>query len=357
MLTAAQKSRLHKLFASFTKKEATARDVEVVATHEDEIRQKSARGFLAKCTDEVFCLLDMVRAVSRREYTEISKSNLAAMVFTLVYVLSPLDVIPDVVPVAGLLDDAAMVGLCIKFAHDAVDAYKKWKQKTGDVAHIIEEKTLDAVQGLIEPPVRSFCMQAIFWSCLGLLCSVAGIVILFLKRFPAAINGDIAFIIFDVTLFITVVRLIVAAVQYKKELARFWHNWKAARGEKKRVQKAIGRSIPVPVTKNAVARFALQKIGGVSVVDDCITLDDIFVLKNKLPLGEINEHFPDLLSVAMRYVRRLRFLVLVTAAVLVTSGFFVGFLLKQFAILTASGTTFFERLWLPFVHVWQYVRA
>ncbi|MBQ7158900.1 MAG: DUF1232 domain-containing protein [Treponema sp.] len=356
-LTDAQKSRLKKLFDSFQKKEAGTHELETVSQNEDAIKHKAEKGFLSKFTDEIFNLLDMVRAVVRRDYTEISKNNLAAIVFTLIYVLSPLDVIPDVVPAVGLLDDAAMVALCLKLVRDAVVAYKKWKAQTGGVLHIIEEKTLDAVQELIEPSVRSFCVQAIAWSCVGLVFSVAGIVVLFAKPFPAVINDDIAFVIFDVTLVITVVRLIVAAVCYRKEIARFWKNWKAARGEANRVQKAVGRTILIPVTKNSVARFTLEKIGGITVTDDCITLDDIFVLKNKLPLGEINEHFPDVLSVAKYYARRLRVLVLVTTTVLAVSSVFVGILLKQFAIAAASDTTFLQRLWVPFFHVWQYIRG
>ncbi|MBR1403872.1 MAG: DUF1232 domain-containing protein [Treponema sp.] len=319
-LTEKQRSRLQKIFDSFLHKSPTERDLDTVVKNEEKIKQKSVTGFLSQFSDEIFCLVDMVKAVARREYTGLSKSNLAAIVFTLIYVFSPLDVIPDVVPLAGLLDDAGMVGLCLKLISDAVSAYKKWAEKTGGLSHVIEEKALDSVQEVIEPEIRSFCVQAVVWSFVGLFCSLAGCVILFFKPFPAEVNDTVASMIFRVTLIFTILRLVILAIQNRKHISRFVQNWKGAKGEKNRIQKAIGRSIFIPVSANAVARFALEKLGGVKIQNDAITLDDIFVIKSKLPLGEINKKYPDLLSLAVQYARRLRFLFISTIAILVVNG-------------------------------------
>lgn len=328
-LTEKQTSRLQKIFDSFQKKEATEHDLETVSKNEEVIKQKGSSGFLSKFADEIVCLIDMVKAVARHDYTELSKGNLAAIVFTLIYVFSPLDLIPDVVPVAGLLDDAGMVGLCLKFVHDAVIAYKKWAEKTGGIEHVIEEKALDTVQEVIEPEIRSFCKQAVIWSFIGLFCSIAGCVVLFLKPFPSEMNETVAFIIFKLTFVITILRLIFVAILNRKHIACFIKNWKNAKGEKNRIQKAVGRSIFIPVTTNAVARFALEKLGGVKIQNDSITLDDIFVIKNKLPLGEINKKYPDLFSLAVQYVRRLRFLFISTIGILLVNGTALFFIFSR----------------------------
>ncbi len=319
-LTEKQTSRLQKIFESFQKKEASEQDLETVSKNEEVIKQKGTSGFLSKFAGEIFCLINMVKAVARRDYTELSKGNLAAIVFTLIYVFSPLDVIPDVVPGVGLLDDAGMVGLCLKFVHDAILAYKKWAEKTGGIEHVIEEKALDSVQEVIEPAIRSFCKQAIVWSFVGVFCSLAGFGILFFKPLPADVNDMVAYIVFKVTFVITILRICFSAILNRKHIACFIKNWKNAKGEKKRIQKAVGRSIFIPVTTNAVARFALEKIGGIKIQTDAITLDDIFVIKSKLPLEEVNKKYPDLLSVAVYYVRRLRFLFISTIGILLMNG-------------------------------------
>ncbi|MFO7768039.1 MAG: YkvA family protein [bacterium] len=48
------------------------------------------------------------------EYRRLPTSTIWALMFALVYVVSPVDVIPDVVPGLGWLDDAFVVGLVIR---------------------------------------------------------------------------------------------------------------------------------------------------------------------------------------------------------------------------------------------------
>ena len=46
------------------------------------------------------------------------------IVVALIYVLSPIDIIPDAIPVAGIIDDAFV----IKLIYDVIqDEFEKWK--------------------------------------------------------------------------------------------------------------------------------------------------------------------------------------------------------------------------------------
>ena len=50
--------------------------------------------------------------------------------------LSPLDVIPDFIPLAGFIDDAAVFGFVLAFAKDDLVRYREWRkmqQNTMDV--------------------------------------------------------------------------------------------------------------------------------------------------------------------------------------------------------------------------------
>jgi uncharacterized membrane protein YkvA (DUF1232 family) len=51
-----------------------------------------------------------------RGHPSVPKSAKAAVVFALLWVLSPIDLIPEFIPVIGPLDDVVVVALCLRFA-------------------------------------------------------------------------------------------------------------------------------------------------------------------------------------------------------------------------------------------------
>ena len=54
--------------------------------------------------------------------------TIAAVSFTLLYFVNPFDLIPDIIPVVGYIDDAFVVSLCIKFIGTDLEKYRKWIQ-------------------------------------------------------------------------------------------------------------------------------------------------------------------------------------------------------------------------------------
>ena len=69
----------------------------------------------------------MVRAYVMKEYTEIPLGSIVAVTAALLYFLSPIDIIPDTIPGVGLVDDAAVIGICLKLVNDDLLDYKKWR--------------------------------------------------------------------------------------------------------------------------------------------------------------------------------------------------------------------------------------
>lgn len=45
------------------------------------------------------------------------------------YLVSPIDLIPDIFPVIGLIDDMALISACIKLTKPELDKYLIWRQE------------------------------------------------------------------------------------------------------------------------------------------------------------------------------------------------------------------------------------
>jgi len=56
----------------------------------------------------------------------LSKRHIFLIIIALLYVLNPLDIVPDYLPFVGYIDDAMVVGLILKWLHDIIEKYKNW---------------------------------------------------------------------------------------------------------------------------------------------------------------------------------------------------------------------------------------
>ena len=61
------------------------------------------------------------------KYREIPFATMVGIVVALVYFLSPFDIIPDPIPVIGMLDDVVVTEFAINAAHYDINEYKEWK--------------------------------------------------------------------------------------------------------------------------------------------------------------------------------------------------------------------------------------
>ena len=73
-------------------------------------------------------LIEMIKDYYNGEYREVPMYVIAAIGGTLLYILSPIDLIPDFLPVIGYLDDAAVFAFCLKMIGKELEMYKKWKE-------------------------------------------------------------------------------------------------------------------------------------------------------------------------------------------------------------------------------------
>jgi uncharacterized membrane protein YkvA (DUF1232 family) len=72
-------------------------------------------------------MLRLIRAYSRDEYRSVTESTLVVIVAAIIYLVNPLDVIPDAIPVLGFLDDATVLALAVRRTRQDLDDFMTWE--------------------------------------------------------------------------------------------------------------------------------------------------------------------------------------------------------------------------------------
>lgn len=117
----------------------TEEDLENVLDQANAIETK-ARKMLSFST-QIMLLLDMLRDYFTGNYATIPYRIIGGIVFSLLYVLNPIDLIPDIFPGLGFLDDALLVALLLAWASSDIEMYRAWREKSGDKTPVTAPKS------------------------------------------------------------------------------------------------------------------------------------------------------------------------------------------------------------------------
>lgn len=90
-------------------------------------RQSSGMEFLMRIIRDAVLAVSLVRDYWRGSYRAPPAFSLVAIVLALLYVLSPLDLLPDVIPLVGIVDDALVMFVCLKLVENDLRAYEAWR--------------------------------------------------------------------------------------------------------------------------------------------------------------------------------------------------------------------------------------
>lgn len=88
--------------------------------------ERNAR--FARVRDDLNLLLGLCAAWWRGEYRAVGRQALVSVVAALLYFLAPLDMVPDWLPGAGLLDDLAVLAWVMRTWAAELDAYRAWRE-------------------------------------------------------------------------------------------------------------------------------------------------------------------------------------------------------------------------------------
>ncbi|EKB1972293.1 DUF1232 domain-containing protein [Vibrio parahaemolyticus] len=84
-------------------------------------------GALSKLWNDIKLMVNLITDYVKGDYTEVPWRVIAAITGAIVYFASPIDVIPDFIPVVGYLDDALVIKLALDLASEDLLEYKRWK--------------------------------------------------------------------------------------------------------------------------------------------------------------------------------------------------------------------------------------
>jgi uncharacterized membrane protein YkvA (DUF1232 family) len=87
-------------------------------------------GPLTPIKKDVQTLLRLMRAYGEGRYRQVSGKNLALAGLGLLYLVSPLDVVPDFIP-GGFADDAAVIGFVLRKIRTELVAFEAWEGAQG----------------------------------------------------------------------------------------------------------------------------------------------------------------------------------------------------------------------------------
>lgn len=72
-------------------------------------------------------LLGLIKSLVTGEYSGVSGKTVMALIIGFVYLVSPIDFIPDFFSIFGFVDDITVIGLITYLVKEDLEKYRQWK--------------------------------------------------------------------------------------------------------------------------------------------------------------------------------------------------------------------------------------
>lgn len=113
-------------------------DYEQAINRKDELFAKINHPNWRKYREKVMLLFNMLKDVKQKHYTKTPWKTLASAIFTILYIINPLDIVPDFIPFVGYLDDITVLTFVLKMISDDLADYESWKSNQEE-EHVTQE--------------------------------------------------------------------------------------------------------------------------------------------------------------------------------------------------------------------------
>ncbi|SMB98763.1 protein of unknown function DUF1232 [Hymenobacter roseosalivarius DSM 11622] len=114
----------------------------------------SKKGPLQQVVDMGRTLIRLIGAFASGSYRQIETTTIVSGLAVLLYVLSPIDLVPDFIPVIGFLDDLSLISWFISKFQGEIARFQAWESKSAAPNNgVVVAPSLPAVSDKSQPAV------------------------------------------------------------------------------------------------------------------------------------------------------------------------------------------------------------
>ncbi|WP_240032154.1 YkvA family protein [Psychroflexus aestuariivivens] len=110
-------------------------DHEQAINRKDELFAKINHPNWKKYREKIMLLFNMLKDIKQKHYSKTPWKTLASAIFAILYIINPLDIVPDFIPFIGYLDDITVLTFVLKMVGDDLTEYEAWKADQKEENH------------------------------------------------------------------------------------------------------------------------------------------------------------------------------------------------------------------------------
>lgn len=100
---------------------------EVLAKAKKIFKKLSNIPLLGRYLNDIAMLCDMISDYIDKSYTVVPIATIICILASIIYLVSPIDLLPDTLPGIGYLDDIGLMGVIIEALSNDINSYREWK--------------------------------------------------------------------------------------------------------------------------------------------------------------------------------------------------------------------------------------
>ena len=89
-------------------------------------------GRLAGVRNDLSILFRFLKAWLGRKYTDVSAGTVVTVIAAVLYFVNPFDVIPDLLPFLGYVDDVSVIAFVLAALRSEIERFRTWESQQGD---------------------------------------------------------------------------------------------------------------------------------------------------------------------------------------------------------------------------------
>lgn len=111
-------------------------DVQIAMDNQEQIADKIINSnVLKKYTELGKVMFGMLKDYRKGIYKEVPWFTIATIAFAFLYILNPLDIVPDFIPGLGYIDDLAVLTFGLRFIETDLHKYLDWKLEQAEAGN------------------------------------------------------------------------------------------------------------------------------------------------------------------------------------------------------------------------------